>query len=290
MDQRVSPSRAASSRFWPALAGIALFGVAPAADARVTTLTITNTQTAFSGATFGSVGAYEAITGTFIDEVDPDDPHNAVIADIDRGPKNSNGTVSFSGDFQIIKPKSLVNSAHRVMYDLPNRGNAGALGTLNGSSPVNTAGNAAMGVLPSSGAAGNGFLMKMGWTIVEVGWDISAPQTGNGFKISPPVAKHHDGSSITGPALEELVVDFTATAASLPLTYPAASADKSKASLTVRENYGDTPQLVSSSCWGYTDTSLTAVKLTTGNFGQRLPLAALGLPRSMNSARSPRTP
>ena len=118
--------------------------------------------------------------------------------------------------------------------------------------------------------------MNMGWTIVEVGWDLTAPQGGKAFGITLPVAKHHDGTSITGPALEELDLDLIVPPGSppatppttLPLTYPAATADKSKASLTVRENYDDTPQLVSSDCWGYTDNiKLNAVELTTGNFG-----------------------
>jgi hypothetical protein len=41
----------------------------------------------------------------------------------------------------------------------------------------------------------------------------------------------------------------------------------SKAFLTVRENYADTPQPVPSSGWDYTDATLTAVKLTSGDFG-----------------------
>ncbi|MBV8398058.1 MAG: hypothetical protein JOZ17_04880 [Acetobacteraceae bacterium] len=236
----------------------------------MTTLTITNTQPAFDGASFGSVGTYEVITGTFTDEVDPSDPHNAVITDVNLGPKNPNGTVSFTADFQIIKPTSLANSAHRVIYDIPNRGGPGALGTLNGSSSVNTA------VPASSGTAGNGFLMNMGWTIVEVGWDLTAPQGGTLFGITLPVAKNPDGSAITGRALEELVVDQNATPATLPLTYAAVTADQSQATLTVRENYGDAPQLVPSSCWAYTDSTLTAVKLTTGNFGAAAPPCGFG--------------
>jgi hypothetical protein len=263
MHRPESPFSRSSSRFCLALLGIALLSSGPVANARVTTLTINDRQSAFNGANFGSVGTYEVITGTFTDEVDPDDPHNAVIVDIDRGPKNANGTVSFTADFQIIRPTNLANSAHRVIYDLPNRGNPGALGTLNGSSPVNTA------VPPSSGAAGNGFLMNMGWTIVEVGWDQSAPPQGlnKTFGISLPVAKQRDGSSTTGPALEELDVDQNATPATLPLTYPAASGDQSQASLTVRENYGDEPTPVPSSGWAYTDSTLTAVELTSGPFG-----------------------
>jgi hypothetical protein len=42
------------------------------ADARVTQLNITSVASAFGGASFGSAGTYEVITGTFTDEVDPD--------------------------------------------------------------------------------------------------------------------------------------------------------------------------------------------------------------------------
>jgi hypothetical protein len=242
----------------------------PSASARVTTLTIKNTQPAFDGASFGSVGTYEVITGTFTDEVDPSDPHNAVIVDIDHGPKNANGTVSFTADFQIIKPTNIANSAHRVIYDLPNRGSPGpGVGTLLGSPAANTA------VPPSSGGAGNGFLMNLGWTIVEVGWDLTVPQGGALFGITLPVAKNPDGSAITGAALEELVVDVGTTPADLPLTYPPASLDQSQAMLTVRENYGDTPQVLQAGDWTYTTNctaqidffSPTCVKLTAGNFG-----------------------
>jgi hypothetical protein len=229
------------------LGGIALVGLGPGANAPVTTITINNTQSAFGGASFGSVGTYEVITGTFTDEVDPDDPHNAVIVDIEHGPKNANGTVGFTADFQIIRPTNLANSAHRVIYDVPNRGGTGALSTLNGDitatgTPITAGGNTA--VPPSAGAAGTGFLMNMGWSIVEVGWDLTAPQGGRLFGVTLPVAKHKDGSAITGPTTEELVVDIGTTPADLPLTYPPASLDQSKAMLTVRENYGDTPQVV----------------------------------------------
>jgi hypothetical protein len=117
--------------------------------------------------------------------------------------------------------------------------------------------------------------MNLGWTIVEVGWDLTVPQGGTLFGITLPVAKNADGSSITGPALEELVVDQGTTPADLPLTYSPASLDQSQAMLTVRENYGDTPQVVPAVDWMYTTTCTaqtdffapTCVKLTAGNFG-----------------------
>jgi hypothetical protein len=250
----------------------------PPASARVTQLNITSAAPAFSGASFGKGGTYEVITGTFTDEVDPKDPHNSVITDIALGPKNSNGTISFTADFQIIRPTNLANSAHRVVYDLPNRGGPGALGSLNAGinangTPVTAGGNTA--VPPSAGNAGTGFLMNMGWSIVEVGWDLTAPQGGKLFGVTLLVATNNDGSAITGPTTEELDVDIGTTPADLPLTYPPASLDQSKAMLTVRENYGDQPQVVPAAEWYYTNTcasqttffSPTCVKLTAGNFG-----------------------
>jgi hypothetical protein len=261
-----------------AVAGIAFLGLAPGANARVTRLNITSTAPAFGGASFGSAGTYEVVTGAFTGKVDPNDPHNSVITDIALGPKNPDGTVSYSADFQVIRPTNLSNGAHRVMYDWPNRGGPGALGTLNAGitatgAPILAGGNTA--VPPSAGAAGTGFLMNMGWSVVEVGWDLTARQGGTLFGVTLPVATHKDGSAITGPTTEELVVDIGATPADLPLTYPPASLDQSKAMLTVRENYGDKPQVVPAAGWMYTTTcaaqtdffSPTCVKLTAGNFG-----------------------
>jgi hypothetical protein len=265
-----------------------LLALTPTATARVSQLNITcgptvtcptgSTYVAFSGASFGSVGTYEVITGTFTGKVDPDDLLNSVIVDIKNGPRNPDGTVSYSADFQIIRPTNLSQGAHRVMYDWPNRGGPGALSTLNAGitatgTPITAGGNTA--VPPSAGTAGTGFLMNMGWSIVEVGWDLTAPQGGKLFGVTLPVAKHKDGSAITGPTTEELVVDLGTTPADLPLTYPPASLDQSQAMLTVRENYGDTPRVVPAADWMYTTTctaqtnffSMTCVKLTAGDFG-----------------------
>ena len=89
------------------------------------------------------------------------------------------------------------------------------------------------------------------------------------FSATVAIAKNPDGSSITGPNTEEFVIDTGTTPASQRLTYPAASAEKSKASLTVRRNYADTPIPVPATDWDYVDAKLNAVKLTSGNFGAK---------------------
>lgn len=258
--QRYLRSRAKKLGLVGLAIAIAFTGLIPAAHARVTQINITTIESpTFGGASFGSVGAYERIEGTITGEVDPKDPLNSDMVDIGLAPRNADGKVSYSADFQILRPIDLSKGNHRVLFDLPNRGRATALTTLNDATAANDT--------TQANNPGNGFLMNEGYTIVEGAWDITAAQGGTLFGVTFPVAKNKDGSAITGPATEEFVIDQNATPASEPLTYPAVSADKSKAFLTVRENYGDTPQTVPASGWDYTDSTLTAVKLTSGNFG-----------------------
>lgn len=260
----ILPAGCGAGRIAVLVAGAVTLGAAPPASARVTHMTITATESpTYGGASF-SAGQYERIEGTITGEVDPNDPQNAVIVDIEHAPRNANGTVGYSADFQILRPVDLSKSNHRVLFELPNRGRALVLGTLNDGKAGSTT--------VSSGDSGNGFLMNQGYTIVEGAWDISVGQGGSGFGVTLPVAKNRNGTSITGVTTEELVVDFTATPATLPLTYPAASADQSKAMLTVRANYGDTPVTIPAAGWAYTDGSLTAIQLI--NNGQPLKFGA----------------
>jgi len=241
------------------LTGAVLFN-APAAQARVTKVVIAKTeQPTFGGRSFGAVGPYERISGQIIGEVDPKDPANAIIIDVGLAPKNPNGAVTYSTDFQILRPLDRTRGNKRLVYEITNRGRTNVLGTLNDSKTEND--------VESSGDAGNGFLMRQGYVVLESGWDFSAPRNGKLFTATVPVAKNPDGSSITGLNTEEFVIDKGATPAQQRLTYPAASADKSKASLTVRRNYADTPVPVPAAEWDYVDAKLNAVKLTSGNFG-----------------------
>jgi hypothetical protein len=242
-----------------AIVGIALLTGAPAVQARVTQIVIKNVESpAFGGRTFGTVGAYERISGRIIGEVDPNDRRNAVIVDVELAPRNPNGTVTYSTDFQILRPVDRTKGNRRLLYEITHRGRTDALEMLNDSPTANE--------VNGSGDAGNGFLMRQGYTLVASGWDVPAPAD-KLFTINVPLAKNPDGSSITGLATEEFVIDKGQTPARRPLNYPAASPDKSNASLTVRKNYADTPIPVPASDWDYVDAKLNAVKLTSGNFG-----------------------
>ena len=77
---------------------------APPADARVVRIEVERTTPYAGGQEFGDAGRFERLDGTVYMEVDPDDPLNAVIVNLDRAPRNGRGLVEFSAPFFIIRP------------------------------------------------------------------------------------------------------------------------------------------------------------------------------------------
>ena len=241
-----------SSTTVAAIAVLALtVGWTPSAEADITRIVITRVESpTFEGVSFGQVGPYEKLRLRAFGEVDPADPRNHVIADIDLAPRNTRGMVEYDMDVVILKPVTLTNGNRRLLYYMNNRGNldspffpsVGVLSVFNDGSGGND---------PTSAAhAGNGFLMRQGYTIVSSGWDPGVAAGGNRLTIRVPVAKNPDGSPVIGPSLEEFVID-NATTVIAPLTYPAAATDKSRASLTVRTRYDDSPVTIPAAGWEY---------------------------------------
>jgi hypothetical protein len=73
--------------------------------------------------TFGSVRAYQQVTGSFTGEVDPKDPKNTIIQDLSLAPLNANGKVEYTSDFVLYMPKDMSKANGVLRYDAPNRGN-----------------------------------------------------------------------------------------------------------------------------------------------------------------------
>ena len=241
------------------LAGISCFAalLAGTAEARITKIEITSKESpTFEGKSFGAAGQYEKLYGRAYGEVDPKDPKNAVIVDIQNAPKNARGMVEYNTDIVILKPLDNAKGNHRLWFEVNNRGNTPAYSLMNEANPDFSQPNKAED-------AGNGFLMRQGYTVLETGWDASAPSGEGRFTIRLPVAKNPDGSPIVGPSMEEFVVDNNTTKRGR-LTYPAATLDKSKATLTVRARYEDKPEVVPADQWQYTDEKGASVSLADG--------------------------
>src|ERR1041385_5764039 len=62
-----------------------------AASARVVRVEITSRGDIENGKAFGNVGPYEKITGRVFFAVDPTNPHNRQIVDLDKAPRNAQG-------------------------------------------------------------------------------------------------------------------------------------------------------------------------------------------------------
>lgn len=220
------------------LAAVSVWG--SPAEARITRIEITRVESpTFGGVSFGAVGPYEKLAGKAYGEVDPSDPRNAVITDLGLAPHNGAGRVEYAVDLYILRPVDPAKANRRLFFELNNRGSILSLIQLNDAPTVKND--------PTTPAeAGHGFLMRQGYTLAWSGWDATAPPGGGRFTITVPVAKNGDGSPLVGPALEEFVVD-DGTTTSGPLTYPAATLDKVRARLTVRERYQDPPTPVPAS-------------------------------------------
>ncbi len=213
-----------------------------AAAAGITRIDITSSTAAFEGKAFGSVGAYQKLQGKAYGELDPKDPRNAVIVDLALAPRNARGHVEYSMDIYMLKPVDLSKGNHKLFVEVNNRG-----GKLYGSLNQSSGGND-----PTTAAdAGQAFLMTQGYTLAWNGWDPSATAGNNSLTITLPVAKNADGTSITGPSYEYMVFD-NATTKTATLSYNAASLDKTKATLTVRDHLTDVPTPVPATGWDYT--------------------------------------
>lgn len=233
-------------------ATLAMLAGADPAAARITKITITAvTSPAFEGRSFGTVGSYDRLVGRVTGEVDPADPHNAVITDIALAPRNARGMVEYETDVLLLRPTDGAKANRRLWYELSNRGRVLSFAQFNDAAETNTPGSKASD-------AGNGFLMRKGYNVLISGWDISAP--GGSFTMKSPVAVRPDGSPITGPSLEEFVIEDGKTT-SAPLTYPAASLDKSRATLTMRERYDDAPTVLPADGWDYANDAGTTIRL-----------------------------
>src|SRR6476646_3300248 len=99
--------------------------------AEMTRVEITSHQDVLNGKAFGSVGAYEKLVGKAYFAVDPKNPHDTIITDVDKAPRNAQGKVEFSADLFILRPKDPSHGNGVVLLDVVNRGRIGVLTAFN---------------------------------------------------------------------------------------------------------------------------------------------------------------
>lgn len=211
---------------------------------------------AFEGRVFEGVGTYDYLTGTVHGELDPAHRLNAAIVNLDKAPRNAAGRVAYQAQVALLTPTDPARGNGWMLYDVVNRGNKFALTRLNRGADGNDPKTAAH--------AGDGLLMRRGFSVVWSGWQGDAPVGAGRLTATFPIARDPDGPIIKinrdefiaeglgGPG-DAFIQDLSDTTFIGTLSYPAADLDPARASLTMRVREADPRISPPGLSWRYLD-------------------------------------
>ena len=168
--------------------------VAPA-QAELVRFEITERVAFAGGHSFGAVGPYEKLVGRAYFALDPTLRQNEAVVDLELAPRNAAGRVEFWADLCILAPADPTKGNGALLYDVNNRGNKLALGMFNYGGHNNPT---------TKEHAGDGFLMRHGFTVIWSGWDGELLPGGDRLRLFAPQAR--DGETpITGTVRCEFI-------------------------------------------------------------------------------------
>jgi hypothetical protein len=200
-------------------------------NARVIHVDVATRSTVLNGKEFGAAGAYERITGRVYFSLPVANVHNRRIVDLANAVNLKNGEVEFSADFTAVRPKNTDRGNGSMLLEIPNRGNARILALVDG------------GDEDLSHDAGDGWLLRNGYTMVSLGWQWDAQGDG-ALRFFAPVAKEN-GKTITGllrgdfmlsKARPEIPLGHFSDGHIGGIEYPVAAPDDPRNVLTVRDS------------------------------------------------------
>jgi hypothetical protein len=225
-------------------------------DAKVVRVEITSRTAVLSGRAFGEAGPYERIVGRVYFSASVANAHNRRIVDLDKAVNLKNGEVEFSADFVAVRPKDLSKGNGSLLLEVPNRGRARIIGTVDG------------GNWDLANDVGDAWLLRSGYTIVSLGWQWDA--TGqDALRFYAPIAKEN-GKTITGllrgdlmpsKVMEEIPLGHLILGEIGGSEYPVAAPDDPRNVLTVRDSRNAARTVIPRSEWQFAhsvDGKLTA--------------------------------
>lgn len=236
-----------------AVAGLILPAVVPSpSEARVVRFVVETTRRVADGKNFGDVGPYERLDGTVYIELDPKDPLNAVVVNLDKAPKTPKGMVGFSSPFFVLKPVDMARGNRKIFYGVNNRGNKldytwralpQQAGLSNNNNPL------------TATDFGDALLSRLGYTYIDAGWQGNVAP-GNGRLVPEfPVATEADGR----PIVARIRVEYTdADGFTRPLegsssfrAYEPSTTDTAQSTLTFRDSVGGSRAMIASNRWAF---------------------------------------
>jgi hypothetical protein len=240
-----------------ALASVGFAVASASAEARVVRFVVEQRRAFADGKSFGTARQFERLDGTVTIEVDPRDPLDAIIANLDRAPRNARGRVEFSAPFYIIKPVDMSRGNHKLFYGINNRGNNLELAWRTILAPRGPNGNND----PLTAAdAGDGLLFRLGYAFVDAGWQGNVAPGNHRLIPNLPVATKPDGSPLVGmirveyhdrsiPEAGTFTMDLEGEANFV--SYPAADTNTSHSSLNVRDTVNGPKTTIPPDKWAF---------------------------------------
>ncbi|HWP38118.1 MAG TPA: alpha/beta hydrolase domain-containing protein [Gemmatimonadales bacterium] len=188
------------------------------------------------GTPWGDAGPYERLVGRVFFEFDPTDPHDLRITDLALAPRNARGKVEVWAQFVIYKPLDPARGSGVTLFEIPNRG---------GGSGIDVPATVVM-------QGENAYILRMGATVVYLGWQFDAPATPPGLRLHAPTVTE-DGRMITGLVRAYWVVEARTTTlpVSAAVSYPVLDPGAAGHALLVRDTWAAEPRLVPRGAWSF---------------------------------------
>ena len=200
-------------------------------NGEIVNVAVTEVAPAFGGKAFGEWGRYLKIRGVATGLLDPSDPRNKVIVDLDKAPVDHNGLVKYKVDVVIMRPEQGGNGS--LVYSVTNRSRFMDLYFFNWNREYRFASNQL-----AVEDAGDGLVMKEGFTFVWSAWDGSI-QPGDGVLVADFPVALADSKPLEGMNLVEFSDTGTEAVFTAKLSHPVADQDAGRATLTVRQFEAD---------------------------------------------------
>jgi len=220
------------------------------------------------GKSFGEVGPYEVLVGWAHLAVDSKLVSHRAINDLNLAIPEADGLVRFRAKFMVLQPVDRERGNGSLLVDIPNRGR-----------PVsflfNVPEHMFRGPEFQERSQGDGFLMRHGFTLVSIGWQMDAPETpAPDFPLIlvPPPTQMVEGliriDSVFSQATNTMALGHWGHKA-----YPVSNREDPRSILTVRDTNLSPRQTIPRSRWqfgawqdGNLTPSETDIALKTGDF------------------------
>ena len=218
------------SRMIAALAALLVF--AQPLRAGVLRVDVETRTVLLGGQAFGEHGPYERLTGRILFGFDPANPMNARIVDLTRAPRNADGLVEAWANFVVLQPVDPARGRGVALVEVSNRGGMFSPRYFNRARTATLAPD-------DPDAFGDALLMRLGLTVLWVGWQFDVPERAGVLRLHVPHAENPDGTPIAGLVRSDWTVDEAVTTLALShrnhRPYPVAAFDDPANVLTVRD-------------------------------------------------------